>query len=207
MTVERVGLGVGDMNLRDRPNLLRVLVGHASAEASAAPAPELPRVAAPAGWPEPIIGPARERLVVVEANLDDMNPQHFEPLAERLFADGALDVWLVPVHMKKGRPAVLLGALAPLGSLAQLERRLLTESTSLGVRSHEVSRLALDRRIVEVETPHGPVEIKLGLEGARVRHATPEFESVRRAAARSGAPFKDVYDAALAAALALRLSS
>jgi uncharacterized protein (TIGR00299 family) protein len=205
MTVERVGLGVGDMNLRDRPNLVRVLVGRASGEAAAAASP-LPALApAPAGWPAPLLGGGRERLVVIEANLDDMNPQHFEPLCERLFGDGALDVWLTPVHMKKGRPAVVLSALAQLGQLAQLEKRLLTESTTLGVRSHEVSRLALDRRIVEVQTAHGPVEIKLGLVGAEVSHAAPEFESVRRAAAKSGAPFKDVYDAALAAALKLRL--
>ena len=171
--VERVGYGVGTKDFRDRPNVLRASLGRATETAAS--------------------------LHVLEANLDDAPPQLLGHLVERLLAAGALDAWVVPVVMKKGRPGHVLSCLVPGASKPALTTLLFSESTTLGVRSHEVQREALERDFREVVTPFGPVRVKLGLREGRVMNAWPEYEECRALAERAGVPLKAVWSAALAA--------
>lgn len=182
MRVEGIGYGAGTRELADRPNLLRVVAGT-----------ELAGAARP--------GPAGTRCTIVEANIDDMNPELYEPLFTALFAAGARDVWLTPVHMKKGRPGVVVSALGDPDRRAALAEALLRESTTLGVRSHEVERTMLDRTVETVETPYGPVAVKLGRDphtGA-VWNVAPEYAVCVERARAHGVPVKEVYAAAAAA--------
>jgi uncharacterized protein (TIGR00299 family) protein len=177
MTVSAVGYGAGDCELADRPNLLRAVVGHTT------PAPA-------------------ETLVRLEANLDDMNPELCEHVADRLFAAGALDVWWTPVTMKKSRPAFVLTVLASASRLDSIADLVLTETTTLGVRHDVVDRRVLDRRVDRVDTPYGNIAVKVGLLSGRVVNVAPEYESCRKAATDRGVPLKEVYAAAAAAHLA-----
>jgi uncharacterized protein (TIGR00299 family) protein len=174
LTVRAVGYGAGDDDLPDRANLLRATVGERLARAA-------------------------HELVRVEANLDDMNPELCEHVAEKLFAAGAVDVWWTPIAMKKSRPALMLGALAPPDVLDAVARTVLVETTTLGVRFDPVERRVLDRRSVDVGTEYGAISVKLGILDGRVVNVAPEHDSCRAAAARTGAPLKAVYAAALAA--------
>jgi uncharacterized protein (TIGR00299 family) protein len=176
MTPVAIGYGAGDRDLPDRPNLLRASVGRLT-DAK----------------------PSEDELVQLEANLDDMSPELCEHVADRLFAAGALDVWWTPVVMKKSRPAFVLGVLAPRAALDGLAGIVLAETTSLGVRWSPVARRVLSRRSVTVETPYGPIPVKLGLDGDRIVNAAPEYEACRAAASSRGVPLKEVYAAAIAA--------
>jgi uncharacterized protein (TIGR00299 family) protein len=175
MTVVGVGWGAGDRQLADRPNLLRLVAGRPHAVAS------------------------DDEVVVLEANVDDMSPELCEPLMDALFAAGALDAWFSPIVMKKSRPAILIGAIAPAGKRAEVADALLRNSTSLGVRAHVAQRSVLERRVVEVETEFGKVPVKLGGRGGEVWNAAPEYEACKKLAAASRVPVKQVYLAALAA--------
>lgn len=174
-TPEKLGFGVGTKDFADRPNLLRMTLGTV-AEA----------VASNALW-------------VLEANLDDSSPQLFARLFERLFEAGALDVWATPALMKKARPAQVLSVLAESSRRPALEQVLFLESTTLGVRAHPVERAALSRRFETVQTPYGPVRIKLGERSGQVLNAAPEYEDALACAKASSAPLKDVLAAAVAA--------
>ncbi|MCC6335231.1 MAG: nickel pincer cofactor biosynthesis protein LarC [Myxococcales bacterium] len=173
VVVEKVGYGVGTKDWPDRANVLRATLGRA-VEASSA-------------------------LEVLECNLDDCSPQVLGALVDTLLARGALDAWISPVVMKKGRPGHLVGVLAPASVKARLVDALLEETTTLGVRATAVSRTELARRHETVETPWGPVRVKLGLRGETVLNATPEFEDCRALAEKAGVPLKQVQQAALAA--------
>ncbi|MBN1209018.1 MAG: nickel pincer cofactor biosynthesis protein LarC [Myxococcaceae bacterium] len=171
--VERVGYGVGTKDFKDRPNVLRASLGRAEDKA--------------------------EGLWVLEANLDDSTPQLLGYLVERLLAAGALDAWVTPVVMKKGRPGHLLSVMVEGGRREVVMEVVLRESTTLGVRFHRVERHALERDWVEVETPWGRVRVKRGLRDGEVLNAHPEFEDCRRVAEEAGVPVKQVMAAALAA--------
>jgi uncharacterized protein (TIGR00299 family) protein len=171
-----VGWGAGDRQLPDRPNLLRLVAGRPAASES-----------------------TTERLIVLECNVDDMSPELTEPLLEAVFAAGALDAWFTPIVMKKGRPALLVSALASPTTRAAVEAALFAESTTIGVRAREVDRTALERRFVEVQTPYGAVPVKVAGPSGEVYNAAPEYEACRRLAKASGVPVKVVYAAALAA--------
>lgn len=173
MIVERIGYGVGTKDWKDRANILRMSVGRAAQTSSA--------------------------LSVLECNLDDCSPQVLGAVIEMLMARGALDAWIAPVVMKKGRPGHLVGVLTDAEHRAALVDTLLTETTTLGVREHPVSRTALERRHQTVQTKWGPVRVKLGLRGDAVLNATPEFEDCRALAALKKVPLKEVQAAALAA--------
>jgi uncharacterized protein (TIGR00299 family) protein len=134
LTVQRVGYGLGRRELPDRPNVLRATLGTPT-------------------------GAAAADVWELAVTLDDATPQLLGYLVERLLAEGALDAWVAPVTMKKGRPGHVLSVLAESGLRDGLVQRLLRESTTLGVRSWPVERTVLDRTVVEVETPHGPVRI------------------------------------------------
>jgi uncharacterized protein (TIGR00299 family) protein len=176
MTVQAVGYGAGKSEF-PFPNVLRVLVGE-SADA------DLPSV---------------ERVSVVETNIDDMNPEFYEPVFDKLFAAGALDVYLTPVHMKKTRPGTLLSAICPVGRTNDIAEIILSETTTFGVRISTASRRCLERKWETVRTKYGDVRIKLGFMGDRLVSASPEYEDCKKAAESHGVPIRRVYDAAIAA--------
>jgi uncharacterized protein (TIGR00299 family) protein len=179
LRVLAVGWGAGERQLADRPNLLRIVAGTPStAEAQESSAGE---------------------VVIVEANIDDMNPEWVEPLVESLFAAGALDVWLTPIVMKKGRPALTVSAMGEPAAKEAMARALLVESSTIGVRHRAASRTVLPRRIVEVDTPFGAVPVKLAELDGKVVNAAPEYEACRRLARERGVAVKEVYQAAIAA--------
>lgn len=174
MTLERIGWGAGTREL-PIPNLLRVLVGRAT-----------PTGAEPGEV---------ESLVAVETTIDDMSPQLYEPLVERLLAAGALDVYLTPVVMKRSRPGTVLTALAPPELAERLAEVLFRETTTIGVRWSEVQRRRLPRELVRLPTTMGPVTFKISRLSGRVVTVTPEFEEVRRIADAQGRPVREVLEA------------
>jgi pyridinium-3,5-bisthiocarboxylic acid mononucleotide nickel chelatase len=174
MTLERMGWGAGTREL-PVPNLLRVLVGEAIPGDSEA-------------------GDV-ETLVNVETTIDDMSPQLYEPLVERLLAAGALDVYLTPVIMKRTRPGTVLTALAPPELADRLAELLFRETTTIGVRWGEVRRRRLPRELVRLSTSFGPVAFKVSTLGGRAVTVTPEFEEVRRIADAARLPVREVLEA------------
>lgn len=174
MRLEASGSGAGTHDDARRANVFRILVGSSEAGAS-------------------------ERILVLECEVDDMSPQLFGPLVERLLAAGAQDAYLTPVHMKKGRPGILISVLATPERRQAVEELLFAETTTLGVRYQEWGRTTLEREVVVVETPYGSVGVKVGRRGGRVYNAQPEFEDCQRAAEEKGVPVKEVLSAALAA--------
>lgn len=134
--------------------------------------------------------------VVIETNIDDMNPQLYEVLTERLFAGGALDVWTTPIAMKKGRPATKVSVLASTGKQQEVEHVLLTNSTSLGTRSWPVSRTKAGRQFATVTTRWGDVPVKLRILGGRVLDAHPEYDAIAAIARQHEQPVRDVWNEA-----------
>ena len=172
MVAEQIGYGAGTSDF-SIPNVTRVLIGTAAATASGRE------------------DEAAQSVVVIEANIDDMSPQHYELALERLFAAGALDVWLTPIVMKKGRPAITLSVLAPPEREATLAEVMQTETTTIGVRVRGERRRTLPRAMTTIETPYGPVRAKrAGVDGrARVR---PEYGDVLRIARERRLPILEV---------------
>ena len=171
MHVRAVGYGAGTMDL-DTPNVLRLFVGETA-------------VAAPT-----------ETILQVETTVDDMSPQLYEPLIERLLESGALDVFLTPVIMKRSRPGVVLTALCEPARVADLSRVLFEESSTIGVRWTAYQRARLDREIIQLTTAYGPVGFKVSRLEGRVLTVTPEFEDVRRIARAKGLPVREVLEQA-----------
>jgi pyridinium-3,5-bisthiocarboxylic acid mononucleotide nickel chelatase len=136
---------------------------------------------------------------VLETEVDDTAPQLLGALLERLLAAGALDVYYTAIHMKKGRPGILVTVLCPPDRREGLEEILFAETTTLGVRRQEWARSVLDREIVPVATPYGEVRVKVGRREGRVYNAQPEFDDCQRVAAASGTSVKEVWIAALTA--------
>ena len=137
--------------------------------------------------------------MVIETNIDDMNPQVYGFVMERAFALGALDVFMIPAQMKKDRPGVLLTVLCQPATADAAIEMLLAETTTLGVRYYEAKRRVLERTIETVETPYGPVRIKVARLGARTLHFQPEYDDCARIAASAKVPLLEVQGAANAA--------
>jgi pyridinium-3,5-bisthiocarboxylic acid mononucleotide nickel chelatase len=175
LSIEAVGHGAGTRDPHERPNVLRVIVGTSTAAAEG------------------------DRVLVLEAEVDDMSPQLCGPLIERLLGAGALDAYLTPLIMKKGRPGLLITALAPPVAREAVEEVLFRETTTLGVRRAEWDRTVLERSMVAVSTPYGTVGVKVGRRGGVEYNAQPEFDDCQRAAAEAGVPVKEVWAAAVAA--------
>jgi hypothetical protein len=171
-----VGYGAGDRILSDRPNLLRVLLGNTG---------ETPR---------------EEQLLVLETNIDDLNPELYEHVMERLFAAGARDVFLLPIQMKKNRPGVLLWVLGEITDREKLSALIFAETSTLGIRSYPVARVALRRESKEVITLYGTVRVKLAYSPDGRIHAAPEYEDCKRLAREKDVPLRVVYEAAVLAA-------
>jgi pyridinium-3,5-bisthiocarboxylic acid mononucleotide nickel chelatase len=142
-------------------------------------------------------------IVQIETNIDDMNPQIVAAVCERLLAAGALDVWLSPVQMKKGRAAVVLCALCRSELEHALANLLLQETTTLGVRVHGVWRHEAQREFRMVQTEHGDVQVKLKILDGRIVGAMPEYDECKRLADARGLPLRIVHEAAQSAALKL----
>ena len=143
------------------------------------------------------------RVAILEANIDDMLPQHCEPVAESLFAAGAVDVFWTPIIMKKGRPALLLTAICPLDLQETVAVAIFKNSSTIGIRTRETDRFTLERTWITVVTKFGPVRMKVGSWKGEIVNAQPEFEDVKSISKASNTPVKIVHAAAIAAYIAL----
>ncbi|MEB3203613.1 MAG: nickel pincer cofactor biosynthesis protein LarC [Candidatus Sericytochromatia bacterium] len=184
------GTGAGTRTGRRLPNVCRLLIGETD-PVSATP-PESPGTARPE---------RDEELAVLETNVDDQNPQFYSYLTERLLEAGAIDVFMSAIVMKQGRPGVKLTVLAPPACRQACEELILTETTSLGVRSYAVRRRALAREIVTLETDFGPIRVKVARHLGQVASVSPEYRDCVAAARAKAIPLKQVWQAALAKAL------
>ena len=177
LVVEKIGYGAGTRDLVDRPNVLRGVLGHFVESSSTG-----------------------DTVATVEANIDDMNPEFFGDVMERLLATGVLDVFWTPIQMKKNRPGTLLTVLCEVNDADRVADLVLAHTTSFGVRIQQVRRRKLDREIATVRIPAGEIAVKIGRLNGKVVQRSPEFESCRRIAAEIGIPVKEVYNAAARAA-------
>jgi len=177
MRVKQIGYGAGTANPDDWPNVLRVFLGE----------------------PVESLDGGSETVIQIETNLDDLNPQLYEAVVERLFGAGAVDVTLSPVVMKRGRPGVVLAALAPPHRAESVARSILRETTTLGVRVHETIRWVLPRRQQTVRTTDGEVRVKVAETDQGVIKAAPEFADCKRLADRTGRPVREVMEEAMLA--------
>ena len=134
--------------------------------------------------------------VEIEANIDDMNPQFYAAVMAHLFAGGALDVYFTPIQMKKNRPGTKLSVIAAEKDEAALAQLILRETSTLGVRSHPLTRFEADREFSKVATPYGEIAVKLKKLNGKVVQAAPEYEDCAAAAERAGVPLPEVYRAA-----------
>jgi len=176
------GYGAGSRDLPGFPNVLRLIVGEAVQESQL----------------------GKETVSVLEANLDDLNPQVFGYVMERLLEEGALDVFATPVQMKKNRPATVLTVLAQPQDAERLTRLIFTETSTLGVRMREERREVLVRRSLPVKTPWGEVRMKIANLNGTVMNYAPEYEDCRRIASERGVPLKSVMQEAVRAYLDLQ---
>jgi uncharacterized protein (TIGR00299 family) protein len=175
-TLKAIGYGAGSAELAEKANVLRLLIGETA-------------ITEPGGyWDAPV--------TVIETNIDDMNPQVYGYFAERALEAGALDVFSSPVQMKKNRPGQLVTILSEPHNVSRLIDLVFRETTTIGVRTHEVRRKTLARESVTVETPFGEVRMKISRLHGSVLNATPEYEDCRRIAAQNKIPLKDVLAAA-----------
>jgi hypothetical protein len=183
MSIEKIGYGAGSRDLEKSPNVLRAMLGEMSKSKSTSKRKSESEEA--------------DTIGVLETNIDDMNPQLFGDVMERLLAAGALDVFMTSVQMKKNRPGTLLTVLCERNDVDRMAELLLTHTTSFGVRVHEAQRRKLAREIVAVNTKFGKIEVKIGRLGDRIVSRTPEYESCKQAAAKAGVAVKEVYEEAV----------
>ena len=177
---ERIGYGAGTKQFVDFPNCLRLMMGE-----------------------ERAVSTGRETgdVIVIEANIDDMNPQNFGYVTEKLLSAGALDVFTIPIQMKKSRPAYLLQVLAPSDAVERLSRIIFQETTTIGLRRHPAQRTTLEREFVEVETEYGAVKIKVSRMDGEVVNFAPEYEDCVRIARERSVSLKLVQSLAISAYL------
>jgi hypothetical protein len=171
LKAEKIGYGAGRDDL-PHPNLLRLIIGVAGPDSR------------------------RERVTLIETNIDDMNPQFYDYLMERLFEMGAQDAFLTPILMKKNRPATLLTVICPSGKRTSFIQFLIQETTTLGLRWREEERAKADREIVILQTKYGKIHFKLARWEGRVVNLTPEYEDCKRLALRRKAALKEVFEEA-----------
>ena len=168
MQVESTGWGAGDREIEGTPNMLRVFIGE--------------------------MGEAYEEdeVVITEANIDDMDPRIYEYVMERLFEEGALDVWLTPIIMKKSRPAVTLSAMAAPDRADGMAEIILFETTTFGVRRYRAGRKKLEREFIEADAGRGSARVKIGRSGKRVIKSMPEYEDIKAIAKKTKKPLREV---------------
>jgi uncharacterized protein (TIGR00299 family) protein len=175
-TVERIGYGAGTKQFPEFPNCLRLMIGE-----------------------ERSISEERSsgNVVVIEANIDDMTPQNFAYVTEKLLTAGALDVSTIPIQMKKGRPGQLLQVLAERHAVDGLSRIIFQETTTIGIRRYNVERTTLDREFVEVETEYGNIRVKVSRLNGEVVNFAPEYEDCVRIAREKNVPLKTIQTLAI----------
>ena len=176
MATEEIGYGAGERRFRDRPNLLRLLLGESSE------------------------GSAKSAMVLIETNIDDLNPEFYDHVISELMNAGAADVYLTAVQMKKNRPGTLLSILCGTGDRAKMSEILFRETSTIGIRYSAVQREELSRRIESVNTAFGTIRVKIAGRDQSQLNIAPEYDDCSRAAAEHGVPVKMVYQAALVAA-------
>src|SRR5580698_1128027 len=179
MTMKAVGYGAGTADLKEKANILRILIGERDGVALGDSS---------AGWDLPVS--------VIEANVDDMNPQVYGYFAEKALAAGALDVWSTSALMKKSRPGIVITILCEPSNTQRMMDLLFRETTTIGVRTHEAQRKVLDREFVRVETEWGDVRMKVSRLAGAIVNAAPEFEDCKKIAESKGVPLKSVIAAA-----------
>jgi uncharacterized protein (TIGR00299 family) protein len=176
MSVSAIGYGAGTADLEGQPNVVRLMVGDAASG---------------------VVGVAQETISVLEANLDDMNPQIYGYFLEKALAAGALDVFTTAVQMKKNRPGMLVTVLCKPQEAEKLTKLLFEETTTLGVRSHTAERRILPREWVKVATEFGEVRMKVARVNGRIEHASPEFEDCRKLAEQKNVPLHRIMEEAM----------
>ena len=176
LRIQATGYGAGQRTLKDRPNLLRAVVG------------------------ESVASTGRDDVIVIETNIDDYNPELYEYVMDRLFAAGARDVYFTPVHMKKNRPAVLLTVICSESDRDRLAGIILSETSAIGLRYYAAQRVVLPRETREVTTPYGKMRVKIARSADGHENIAPEYEDCKKLAQDKNVPIKLVYQAALAAA-------
>ncbi|MCU1265175.1 MAG: hypothetical protein JWM21_1493 [Acidobacteria bacterium] len=176
MTIQRTGYGAGTREYEKFPNVLRVFVGEVSAPDS--------------------VSVSTERLWMIETNIDDLSPQILGHVMDVALATGALDCFFTPVQMKKNRPGVLISILCRDGERSKLSEMLFRETTTLGLRSYEVQREALEREVVSVETRYGPIDVKVARMHGEIVNQMPEYEQCHQAALQANVPLRQVEDEA-----------
>ena len=181
LKLEQTGYGAGTREYKKFPNVLRVLIGEDRMSTS-----------------------MDERLWMLETNMDDISPQILGHVMDRAFELGALDCYFTSVQMKKNRPGVMLSILCRNEQRSAFSEMLFAETTTLGVRSYQVERRALDRTIVRVETQYGPIDVKVAQLNGHVLKEMPEYEQCRQSALAAGVPLREVEEAARAAFAALQ---
>jgi pyridinium-3,5-bisthiocarboxylic acid mononucleotide nickel chelatase len=176
MNLRAIGYGAGSADLKVKANVLRLLIGESTASEPGE------------HWDG--------QVTVIETNLDDMSPQIYGYFAEKALAAGALDVFSTPVQMKKNRPGLLVTLLSEPANVSHLIDLVFRETTTIGIRTHEVRRKTLDRELVPVATPFGEVRMKISRMNGTVLNASPEYDDCQRIATDRGIPLKQVIAAA-----------
>jgi uncharacterized protein (TIGR00299 family) protein len=180
MSMSRIAYGAGNKDIPGQPNVLRLMIG------------------------EPVSAYEEDTSIVIESNIDDMNPQIYSHLIDTLMAKGAHDVYLTPIIMKKGRPAILLSVLTDKAKGTEILDTIFRETTSIGVRIQEVGRKKLSRDVREIETSYGKIRIKISKRGDEIMTITPEYEDCKKLAEEKQVPLKSVMDEAKARAVSLK---
>lgn len=172
-TIKKVGYGAGKSDFKTRPNVLRLVIGETSNS-----------------------GVNAETLVLLETNIDDANPQIYDYVSDRLFQEGALDVWLTPIQMKKNRPAITLSILCRLADEKKLAGIVFEEGLTLGIRHRLVDRSGLPREIKTVKTKFGPIRVKVASYNGKVVRAAPEYDDCKNIAKKKKVSIQTVMDSA-----------
>jgi pyridinium-3,5-bisthiocarboxylic acid mononucleotide nickel chelatase len=170
MIIEKIGYGAGQKEFSTRPNLFRLILGESGA-----------------GW-------QREEMLVIETNIDDMNPQFYDHIMERLFAAGARDVYLTAIQMKKNRPGTLLRVIAEPRDRERLGRIIFQETSTIGIRCYPVGRIILGRESKTIKTRYGEVTVKIVEQPDGSKRAAPEYDDIKRIAVARKLPIKLVHD-------------
>ncbi len=169
LNLERIGCGAGSMNADEYPNVMRLWIGQTPDH------------------------DGHEGMVLLETNIDDMNPQIYDYVMERLFAQGALDVWFTHIQMKKNRPAIMLSVLAPGDAESRLAETIMRETSTLGIRVRPVFRHIAGRDIVEFESSFGKVNVKVKRFEDEIVSIAPEYDECKKIAAEKNIPLRDIY--------------
>jgi len=175
MSIQKTGYGAGKRKLESQPNLLRVIAGTLVADANSGHEVE-------------------DEVCLIETNIDDMNPEIYDYLMQKLFEDGALDVCWIPIHMKKNRPGTLVQVLCHADKRTRMAERLLAETTTAGIRYHKMRRQTLAREFVDIDTTYGTITAKKIIQKDGSFRLVPEYESCKEIALTRNIPLRTIYD-------------